>query len=44
MKYDLAMKFIDFITGPEGQEIIAEYQGGGDPIFFIYNKQISIQE
>jgi tungstate transport system substrate-binding protein len=36
VKYDLAMKFIDFITGPEGQKIIADYKVDGDPIFFIY--------
>ncbi len=30
------MKFIDFVTGPEGQKIIAEYKVEGDPIFFIY--------
>ena len=36
VKYDLAMKFINFVTGPEGQKIIAEYKVEGDPIFFIY--------
>jgi len=36
VKYDLALKFIDFITGAEGQKIIADYQVDGDPIFFIY--------
>ena len=36
VKYDLAMKFIDFVTGPEGQKIIAEYKVDGDPIFFTY--------
>ena len=36
VKYDLAMKFIDFVTGPEGQKIIAGYKVEGDPIFFIY--------
>jgi len=35
-KYDLAMKFVDFITGPEGQKIIANYKVEGDPIFFVY--------
>ncbi len=35
VKYDLAMKFIDFITGPEGQNIIANYKVEGDPIFFV---------
>ena len=37
-KYDLAMKFIDYVTGAEGQGIIANYKVGGDPIFFIYKK------
>jgi len=36
--YDLAMKFIDYITGPQGQKIIADYTVDGDPIFFIYGK------
>jgi tungstate transport system substrate-binding protein len=35
-KYDLAMKFIDFVTGPEGQQIIAGYKVNGEPIFFTY--------
>jgi len=39
VKYDLAMKFIDYVTGPEGQQIIANYKVDGDPIFFIYKKQ-----
>jgi tungstate transport system substrate-binding protein len=36
VKYDLAMKFIEYITGPEGQNIIKNYKVGGDPIFFLY--------
>jgi tungstate transport system substrate-binding protein len=36
VKYDLAIKFIDFITGPEGQTIIATYKVEGDPIFFVH--------
>ena len=36
VKFDLAMKFIDYITGAKGQEIIANYKPGGDPVFFIY--------
>jgi len=39
VKYDLAMKFIDFVTGPEGQGIITGYKVSGDPIFFIYGKK-----
>jgi tungstate transport system substrate-binding protein len=38
-KYALAMKFIDFVTGKEGQDIIAGYRVNGDPIFFIYGKK-----
>ena len=38
-KYDLAMKFIDYVTGPAGQKIIADYKLNGDPIFFIYGKK-----
>lgn len=36
VKYDLAMKFINFITGPEGQNIIAHYKVNGEPVFFTY--------
>jgi tungstate transport system substrate-binding protein len=39
VKYDLAMKFVDFITGPEGQGIIANYKVEGDPVFFLYQKR-----
>jgi len=38
VKYDLAIKFIDFITGAEGQKIIADYKVDGDPAFFVYGK------
>jgi tungstate transport system substrate-binding protein len=38
VKYDLALKFIDYITGPAGQKIIADYKVDGDPIFFTYKK------
>lgn len=34
--YDLAMKFIEYITGVEGQRIIANYQVQGDPVFFTF--------
>jgi len=36
VRYDLAMKFIDFITGPTGQAIIGQYQVAGKPVFFLY--------
>jgi tungstate transport system substrate-binding protein len=38
VKYELAMKFVDFITGPEGQGIIANYKVEGDPVFFLYKR------
>jgi tungstate transport system substrate-binding protein len=38
VKYDLAMRFVDFVTGPEGQRIIAGYKANGEPVFFIYKK------
>lgn len=38
VKYDLALKFIDYITGPEGQKIIADYKVDGEPIFFVYKQ------
>lgn len=38
VKYDLAMKFIDYVTGPEGQKIIAGFRAHGEPVFFIYKK------
>jgi len=36
VRYDLAMKFIVYITGAEGQKIIANYQVQGDPVFFTF--------
>jgi tungstate transport system substrate-binding protein len=38
VKYHLALKFIDYLTGAEGQKIIADYQIDGEPIFFVYEK------
>ena len=38
VKYDLAMKFVEYITGPVGQRIIAGFKAHGEPVFFIYNK------
>ena len=37
-KYDLAMKLIDFVTGPEGQSLIAGYKVDGQQLFFLYGK------
>lgn len=34
VQYGLAMKFIEFITGQEGQKIIAGYRIDGEPLFF----------
>jgi tungstate transport system substrate-binding protein len=39
VKFDLAMKFEDFITGPEGQRIIANYHVEGDPVFFTFKEK-----
>ncbi|HEX9191646.1 MAG TPA: substrate-binding domain-containing protein, partial [Candidatus Deferrimicrobiaceae bacterium] len=36
VKYGLARKFIDFVMGKEGQEIIATFRIDGDPLFFAY--------
>jgi tungstate transport system substrate-binding protein len=36
VKYDLSKKFINYITGPEGQQIIADFKVEGDPAFFVY--------
>jgi tungstate transport system substrate-binding protein len=35
VKYDLAMKLIDFVTGPEGRSIIAGFKVDGEPLFFV---------
>jgi tungstate transport system substrate-binding protein len=36
VKFGLATKFIDFITGKEGQAIIANFRIGGEPLFFPF--------
>jgi tungstate transport system substrate-binding protein len=33
-KYDLAKKFIDYVTGPEGQKIIADFKINNKQLFF----------
>ena len=38
VKYDLAMKLIDFVTGPEGQSLIAGYKVDGEQLFFLFGK------
>jgi tungstate transport system substrate-binding protein len=34
VNYDLAMAYIGFVTGPRGQEIIANYEANGEQLFF----------
>ncbi len=36
VNYALAMKFVEWVTGAEGQHIIANYQVQGDPVFFTF--------
>ena len=40
VKYDLAMKLIDFITGPHGQSLIAGFKVDGEPLFFVHGKGV----
>jgi tungstate transport system substrate-binding protein len=37
-KYDLAMKLVDFITGPEGRSLISGFKVDGEPLFFPYGE------
>jgi tungstate transport system substrate-binding protein len=39
VKYDLAMKFVEYVTRAEGQRIIANYQVQGDPVFFTFKEK-----
>jgi len=39
VKSDLAMKFINYITGPEGQGVIASFKAHGEPVFFLYGNK-----
>jgi len=41
VKYDLAMKLIDFVTGPEGQSFIEGFKVDGEPLFFLYEKGVN---
>lgn len=34
VKYELAKKFIDYVTGPEGQKIIGDFKINGKQLFF----------
>ncbi len=38
VKYDLALKLIDFVTGAEGQSLISGYKVDGEQLFFLYGK------
>jgi len=38
VKYDLAMKLIDFVTGPEGRSLIAGFKVDGEPLFFVHGE------
>lgn len=38
VKYDLAMKLIAFVTGPEGRSLIAGYKVDGEPLFFVHGE------
>jgi tungstate transport system substrate-binding protein len=40
VKYDLAMKLVDFVTGPEGQSLIAGFKVAGEPLFFVHGKGV----
>jgi len=35
VKYDLAMKLVEFVTGPEGRSFIAGYKVDGEQLFFV---------
>ena len=34
VKKDLGQKFIDWLVSPRGQQVIASYNIGGEPLFF----------
>ena len=37
-KYGLALKLIDFVTGPEGRSLIAGFKVDGEPLFFVHGE------
>lgn len=39
VKYDLAMKFIQFLTSRQGQKLIADYTSDGEPLFHPWPEQ-----
>jgi len=40
VKYDLAMKLIDFVMGAEGQALITGFKVDGEPLFFVHGKGV----
>ena len=38
VKYDLAARLIDFVTGPEGRSLIAGFKVDGEPLFFVHGE------
>lgn len=38
VKYGLAAKFIQYITGPHGRNIIGSFRQNGEPVFFVHKK------
>ena len=40
VKYELAMRLVDFITGTEGQALIAGFKVDGEPLFFLPGKEV----
>ena len=40
VKYELAMRLIGFITGTEGQTLIAGFKVDGEPLFFLPGKEV----
>jgi len=38
VKYDLAMKLVDFVTGAEGRSLIAGYKVDGEQLFFVHGE------
>jgi tungstate transport system substrate-binding protein len=38
VKYDLGLKLIEFVTGPEGRSLIAGFKVDGEQLFFLYGE------
>ncbi len=38
VKYGLAMRLIDFVTGTEGRSLIAGFKVDGEPLFFVHGE------